>query len=54
MGLCLLFGWLPGQAEAEDWATLAELQERIEEQRERDEYERWKGSLRKSWQHGIA
>ncbi len=47
MGLCARFGWLPSQAENEDWATLAELQERLMDDDEQTRYRRWQEEFRR-------
>lgn len=44
-----LFGWLPSQAEEEDWATLAELQERINRDNEDKAFAAWQANNRRDW-----
>lgn len=49
MGLAIRFRWLPSLVEEEDWATMAQLQERVQKEDERQEYEHWKQTVRSSW-----
>jgi len=49
MGLCARFRWLPSQAMREDWATLAELQERLLKEAKEQEFKNWQNQQRQKW-----
>lgn len=49
IGLCAYFGWLPSQAEREDWATLWEIQHRLQKEQEQAEFEHWQQQVRAAW-----
>lgn len=51
MGLCVRFGWLPSQAEEEDWATLAQLQKRLVTDDKEAEFENWQKNVKASWKN---
>ena len=44
-----MLGWLPSQVENEDWATLAELQERIIEEQAEGNFQQWQAGVRANW-----
>lgn len=49
MGLCARFGWLPSQAEKEDWAQLNELQQRVINDDAQQEYSAWEQKVKAGW-----
>lgn len=47
IGLSIRFGWLPSDAEEQDWATLASLQERLVKADEEKSVQSWQAQTRK-------
>lgn len=49
VGLCLILQALPSDVEDEDWAALAELQQRINDEHENAKHKAWQDEVRRGW-----